>query len=277
MDDNYGYRLDLENRDAIIEQSPAFLLKMTTEPERVDPRPILVTEDQGSMGSCQGHSLSSCLEWCHYLATKGHYLQLSRLFAYLGSQRLDGIIGDNGSTLHGGARLAKDYGICPENILPYPVPAVYPRGGWQSMSSAAWDAAIKFKIATAQFIETEPQAKTWLAAGAGLINIGVAWGQAMTPDSRGCIKSFRPGGGGHAIVLGGYLPDAAVGVSSGDGYWYLLHNSWSKRWGMSGWAYVAPSAVRQMLESRFTTFVGLSDMTDVKPREIDFTEESVVA
>jgi hypothetical protein len=276
VEDNYGYRIDIENREALQEESPPFLLKLTAEPERVDPRPILVTEDQGSMGSCQGHSLSTCLEWCHYVATRGQYLQLSRLFAYLGSQRLDGIVGDNGSTLHGGAKLAKNYGICPENVLPYPSPVRYPGGGWRSMPDSAWDAAKKYTIATAQFIQAEPQVKTWLAAGAGLVNIGIAWGAAMTPDSRGCIKSFRAGGGGHAVVLAGYVPDAAVGVDSGDSFWYLLHNSHSKRWGMSGWAYVAPRAVRQMIEHRFSTFVGLSDMDQVAPREIDFTKDSVI-
>jgi len=278
MDDNFGYRLDLENRDELLENSPAFALKSSTfaEPERVDPRPILVTEDQGSMGSCQGHALSTCMEWCHYVATGGHYLQLSRLFAYLGTQKLDGIVGDNGSTISGGAKLAKNYGCCTEQLLPYPSPVQYPPGGYRSLPDATWDQAQKFKLATAQVIEEESRVKTWLAAGAGLVEIGIAWGAAMTPNSKGIISSFRPGGGGHAVVIGGYLPEAAVGVSNPDGFYYLLHNSWSKRWGMSGWAYVTPSAVRQMLESRFTVFVGLSDMLDVKPRTIDFEKESVI-
>jgi hypothetical protein len=144
------------------------------------------------------------------------------------------------------------------------------------MPDATWDQAQKFKLATAQVIEEESRVKTWLAAGAGLVEIGIAWGQAMTPNTKGIISSFRPGGGGHAVVIGGYLPEAAVGVSNPDGFYYLLHNSYSKRWGMGGWAYVTPSAVRQMLESRFTVFVGLSDMVDVKPRTIDFEKESVI-
>lgn len=277
MDDNFGYRIDLENREYLAEQSPPFLLKMATLPERIDPRPILVTEDQSSMGSCQGHALSTCLEWCHYVATRGHYVQLSRLFAYLGTQRLDNIVGDNGSTISGGSRLARDYGVCVEQLLPYPVPARYPGGGWRSIPEACWDAAKKYTIQTAQFLKQEPECQTWLGAGVGLIEIGIAWGQAMTPDSKGCIKSFRAGGGGHAVVIGGYVPDAAVGADSGDGYWYLLHNSWSKRWGMSGWAYVAPRAIRQMLDHQWSVFVGLSDMSQVAPREVDFTKDSVIA
>ena len=278
MIENFGYRIDLENRDDLAGMCQPMLLKSGefNEPERVDPRPIVITEDQGSMGSCQGHSLSTCLEWCHYVATQGQYLQLSRLFAYLGSQKMSGIVGDSGSTLQGGARLAMEYGICPEAQYPYPRPVVYPRGGYKAIPDNLWAAAAQYKIRSATWIEQEPDAKTFLASAAGLINIGIAWGSAMTPNSQGIISRFAPGGGGHAVVIGGYVPDAAVGRATAQGYYYLIHNSHSHRWGMKGWAYVTPDAVRQMLQHRFTYFVGLSDMSEVKPRSIDFIKESVI-
>lgn len=278
MNENYGYRIDLENREQLQGECVRMALKSGDfdEPERIDPRPIVVTEDQGSMGSCQGHALSTCLEWCHYVATQGQYLQLSRLFAYLGSQKMSNIVGDSGSTLQGGARLAKEYGICPEAQYPYPKPVVYPRGGYKAIPDSLWAAAAPYKIKSASWIEQEPDAKTFLASGAGLINIGIAWGSAMTPNSQGIISRFAPGGGGHAVVIGGYVPDAAVGKPTDQGYYYLLHNSWSKRWGMDGWAYVTPTAVRQMLQHRFTYFVGLSDMSEVRPRSVDFIKESVI-
>lgn len=278
MNENYGYRIDLEDREQLEAECVPMALKSSDfdEPERIDPRPIVVTEDQGSMGSCQGHALSTCLEWCHYIATQGQYLQLSRLFAYLGSQKMSNIVGDSGSTLQGGARLAKEHGICPEAQYPYPRPVVYPRGGYKAIPDNLWAAAAPYKIRSASWIEQEPDAKTFLASGAGLVEIGIAWGSAMTPNSQGIISRFAPGGGGHAVVIGGYVPDAAVGKSTDQGYYYLLHNSWSKRWGMDGWAYVTPNAVRQMLQHRFTYFVGLSDMSEVRPRSVDFIKESVI-
>lgn len=278
MNENYGYRIDLEDREQLQGECVPMALKSSDfdEPERIDPRPIVVTEDQGSMGSCQGHALSTCLEWCHYVATQGQYLQLSRLFAYLGSQKMSNIVGDSGSTLQGGARLAKEHGICPEAQYPYPKPVVYPRGGYKAIPDNLWAAAAPYKIRSASWIEQEPDVKTFLASGAGLVEIGIAWGSAMTPNSQGIISRFAPGGGGHAVVIGGYVPDAAVGKSTDQGYYYLLHNSWSKRWGMDGWAYVTPNAVRQMLQHRFTYFVGLSDMSDVRPRSVDFLKESVI-
>lgn len=278
MNENYGYRIDLENREQLQAICSPMLLKSGefNEPERIDPRPILITEDQGSMGACQGHALSTCLEWCHYVATRGQYLQLSRLFAYLGSQKIDGINGDSGSTLQGGAKLATQYGICPEAQYPYPRPVAYPRGGWRSIPENLWAAAEPYKIKSVTWIEQEAEVKTFLAAGAGLVEIGIAWGGAMTPNSQGIISRFAPGGGGHAVVIGGYVPDAAVGKATEQGYYYLLHNSWSKRWGMDGWAYVTPTAVRQMLQHRFTYFMGLSDMEAIRPRDVDFIKESVI-
>ncbi|HSG71070.1 MAG TPA: hypothetical protein VLA12_11680, partial [Planctomycetaceae bacterium] len=65
----------------------------------VKPSTWLKIEDQNGFGSCQGHSLSSCAEVAHWLATGGEVIQLSRWFAYVGTQIIDGIWGDQGSTI----------------------------------------------------------------------------------------------------------------------------------------------------------------------------------
>lgn len=280
MDGFTGYPIELERREELMEMSPPGLFfSMADEdlPKRVDFRDVLEIENQANMGSCQGHALSTCAEGCYYIATKGQKQRLSRLFAYLGSQKLDGIVGDNGSTLHGGAKLSTEFGICLESVLPYPNPVRYPGGGHRSIPADAWEAAKAFRIRTTKFITEEQETKQWLGSGAGLVEIGIAWGNAMTPDNRGAIMSFRAGGGGHAISLTGYLPCEEAGVDTPEGYVYILDNSWGKQWGKQGRAFVAPRAVRQMLEHRFTTFVGLSDMLDVKPRSVDFTKDSVIA
>lgn len=280
MDGFTGYPMELENREALIEMSPPGLFRVMGDdelPKRVDFRDVLKIEDQGSMGSCQGHALSTCAEGCYYIATKGEKIQLSRLFAYLGSQKMSGIDGDSGSTLHGGAKLSTECGICLESVLPYPNPVRYPRGGHRSIPENAWDEARKFRIRTTKFIEEEPECKQWIGSGAGFINIGIAWGNGMTPNSKGAVMDFRPGGGGHAVSLTGYLPCEEVDIDTPEGYVYILDNSWNVRWGIGGRAFVAPRAVRQMLTHRFTTFLGMSDMQDVKPRSVDFTKESVIS
>lgn len=274
-----GYPIELENRDALRDMSPPGVFKCMGDdelPKRVDFRKALQIENQESMGSCQGHALSTCSEGCYHIATGGQSIQLSRLFAYLGSQKIDGIMGDSGSTLHGGAKLSTGQGICLESVFPYPRPVRYPRGGHNAITAEAWENAKNFRIRTTKFITEEPEVKQWLGSGAGLVEIGIAWGNAMEPDQNGFIDSFRAGSGGHAVSLTGYLPCEEVQCSTPEGYVYILDNSWGTRWGIGGRAYVAPRAVRQMLDQRFTTFVGLSDMVDVKPRNVDFTKDSVI-
>lgn len=49
-----------------------------------------------------------------------------------------------------------------------------------------------------------------------------------------------------------------------------IANSWGLSFGSReypGWQEWSPTAVRQMLKHRFTSFVGLSDMLNVKPRK----------
>lgn len=77
------------------------------------------TENQGSIGSCQGHSMSSVLE--RLAIVNGEKIQLSEIFAYLATQKIDGLLGaDNGSTISGGCELAVTVGCCLEELTGYP-------------------------------------------------------------------------------------------------------------------------------------------------------------
>jgi len=49
-------------------------------------------------------------------------------------------------------------------------------------------------------------------------------------------------------------------------------NSWGANWGNKGWSEWAPNAVEQMLRHRYTACFGLSDMPNVKPRELNVSE-----
>lgn len=246
-------------------------------PERVDPwsldGKLMPTEDQKTQGSCSGHALSECYEYCCYVAS-GEVKQFSRQMAYLGAQRMDGISGDNGSTLSGGTKLASEYGLCLESTYPYL--SAYPREGWKNIPQAAWDEAKRFLLKSATDIDGSEAARQYLGAGLGIIHIGIAWNDRFSPDSKGCIRSFNPGSnfGGHAIVLCGYVPDSDIGVKSSKGYWIILKNSWSQRWGIRGRAYLDPIVVDQMAKHKFTVMLGRSDLTVPKPRPvpIDWTK-----
>jgi hypothetical protein len=279
--ENYGYPIELEDRDALRSSATeAVLLMLGDLPERMDPRSsalgsqgFLQVEDQQQQGSCQGQSLSDCGEFAHTFAT-GEVIQISRQYAYIASQMENNIRSDSGSTLEGGTRAFKK-GFPIESVAPY-AGNRYP--GWGYITQAMRDKAI-YKLNSHTEMKSAEQIKKFIGSGVGIVQLGITWGNEMTPDSQGCIRSFSGrGGGGHAIVFAGYVPDSDVGVKSSAGWWLILKNSWSKRWGKSGYAYVDPRACDQMIAHRWTSMYGRSDMESPRPRPIkfDFTKQSIL-
>lgn len=278
MSEFTGYAIAEERREELARTStPAKFAMMGELPERVDPRKhkkaglgFLKVENQGSIGSCQGNALTECGEYCYMIAT-GLVIQFSRMFAYLISQMYDRIKGDRGSTLDGGSKCASEVGFLLESEGPYP--SKYPGWGW--VTDKMKRSAARFKLKTHTIIRVEQKVRAFIGSGIGIVEIGIPWNGSCEPDKDGCITRWRGGrGGGHAVVLCGYVPDSDVGRKSSKGYWYLLKNSWSRRWGINGYAYVDPACVESMLGDRITVFVGRSDMETPEPRPIpvDFTK-----
>ncbi len=274
-----GYAIESEDRERLaVTQTNASLLMLGELPDRMDPRnsPLasqgfLQVENQGQIGSCQGQSLTDCGEFSHTFAT-GEVVQLSRMYAYIASQIESGITGDRGSTLEGGTR-AFLKGFPLESVAPHT--STYP--GHRYITKAMREQAI-YKLKSHTRIESAEHIKQFIGSGVGIVQIGIAWGNSMNPDGNGCIRSFSPGGGGHAVVFCGYIPDSDIEEQSGAGWWALLKNSWSKRWGKSGYAFVSPRAIDQMLRHRHTVMYGRSDMDSPRPRKVpfDFTKQSIL-
>jgi Papain family cysteine protease len=266
-----GYRLDLENRTELLSSSIPFrdaVAEFTDIPDEIDPRPWHRIEMQGGMGSCQGHALSSVCEMAYHIAT-GQVTQFSPLFGYYVSQKLDGLLGrDAGSTIMAGVRCAKEFGQCPADVMPYPNPVVYTG----LIPSAAYEAASPFRIRSHAICKSYEDVFTFLSRGLGGVEIGIPWGNELTPRD-GRIERFVPGGGGHAVCFLGY---SRRRDSQGRRYLWLA-NSWSSTWGNNGWAEVAPVAVDQMGAHPFTTMVGLSDLSVPVPRNINWQQESIFA
>jgi hypothetical protein len=277
-----GYAMELEDKtslNAMCVEAP--VLMMGELPTRVDIRRSILSqlgwmkmENQGQIGSCQGQSLSECLEYCYVIVNPSKVMQYSRMYAYIASQMENNIRTDSGSTLEGGTRAARK-GICEESIGPYT--SRYP--GWSWITDAMRQNAVKHRLQSVVEMKSAEHIKQFIGSGIGIVQIGISWGNEMTPDSRGCITSFSGrGGGGHAVVFAGYVPDEDVGVKSSAGWWLLMKNSWGERWGKGGYAYVNPRACDQMLKHRFTSMYGRSELETprVRPLPVDWTKESLL-
>ena len=249
---------DFEYLDALPNESVVLAMRGTYNEVKVDPRAVMKTENQGSVGSCQGQDLSSCVELCYYIATGDLTRQLSRAYAYYETQRIDGISGDRGSTISGGIKLATTKGIPEESLWKY-------TGRYENKRPSNWSEietnAVQHKIGQSYKMSTYDGVRTFLGSGQGGISIGISWGGEV---DRPIVNSFSgAGGGGHAIALLGLSERTD---SSGRPYVWML-NSWGSSWGNKGWAEWSPSALEQMLRHRYTACFGLSDMPNVKPRE----------
>jgi hypothetical protein len=266
-----GWRQDREDYKALaVNTMPGWqtACRNFAAPDEIDPRPFVVVENQGQQGACQGHALSSIVEHCYHIAT-GEPVQLSRQFAYIRTQFLDGISGDRGSTISGGARLAREFGIPREELWPYP--GRYDTNPPRPMDELLADAE-RYKINGETPIKSYDEAFQFIAAGIGGITIGVPWFRSMSQCTGVMEGMSGPLQGWHAMAFLGYSKKQ----DSRDRNYLWLLNSHGTRWGNQGWAEVSPTVVGAMIGTNGSVFRGLSDMVGdaVKARPVDWVKDS---
>lgn len=211
-----------------------------------------VQENQMRQGSCQGHMLTSCLEGCFWIDTKGQTpVQLSRNAAYRFSQIEDGISGDQGSTLSGGVTAAKK-GIPLEDFFPYT--ETYSR----RIPKSAYENRKDFRLALAVPIEkTKPskQVVDWIGKGKGFCGIGIKWTSEM--DNQSTVRRYtgRGRGGGHAVCFLGYSLSRNT---------LKLVNSWGYGWGNNGVKEVSFEAFDSMMRHGWNMGYLYSDLVDIE-------------
>lgn len=216
----------------------------------------LPVENQGNQGACQGHDLTDCMETAYYHAT-GEHVQLSCACGYYETQRIDGIRGDRGSTIMGGVRLAEGAGVVSLADWPYP-------GRYNPARPPGFESMDRWRTTDHVNLRSYEECIEFLAEGKGAISIGISWGGEIDQQvsRNGKIESFSGrSGGGHAIAL----PSFDLDLRDGDKPYIDLKNSWSKSWGLNGWAKVSPRAIGQMLAHRWTVFVGIFGAKHPKP------------
>ncbi|TWT57234.1 hypothetical protein KOR42_05920 [Thalassoglobus neptunius] len=264
-----GWRYDLEDK--------AFLAQATAEPiprsfsaaalpdevrPDIGPDPHRL-ENQSSMGSCQGHDIASCIEDLMWVAGGGNRIQLSNIFAYLATQKIDGLLGsDRGSTISGGVKLAQNHGVCSLEYAPYPNPVRYPddREIARILSPENYEAAKPYRIKKTYGIRSYDDAVKWIGGG-GAISLGISWPPifAVNPEGRKVARRAAGSGGGHAIAVIGYRKTGNLIVANSHNYWFEI-----------------PADVfNSMLRQRYTVAIGVSDMAEPAPRKVSQVKESL--
>jgi hypothetical protein len=252
--------LERENRDWLegLPEVPRSVYGNFSRPSAVtadDIRP----ENQGQIGSCQGNAITSCVERLLNVGKRFKGTELSRIYAYLASQQIDGLLGsDRGSTISAGIEVALK-GIPSEASRPYPSPAVYPgRTSRSQILVPLSEEDSQYKAVTSWKVPLDLEQIFDFIGGGGAINIGIKWYTGIVPSDR-IVKSYRPprNSGGHALAVLGYTNDGMTVIlnSHGDGVFY-----------------VRPDAMLSMLKDSWTAAVGVLGTTEPEP--VNWIDES---
>lgn len=256
-----GWRMDLEDRaelyagavdvNTFMAESSAF-----NAPTEIDHRGWIKVEDQGRMGSCSGHAISTIQEVLWYIQTGGSVVQLSRMFGYLAGQKLCGLLGgDQGATITGSIRGARELGCCDERVFPYPSQYT------SRIPNEALTAAREHLCARHAPLRSYDDCYRWLATGTGGIEIGVTWTSVMASNTSGVmeLRDVQSGQrlGGHALAVVGY---STRKDARGRLYLWMV-NSHSLQWGNKGWAEVSPDCFDWWGRQQNSELIGITDIT----------------
>lgn len=220
-------------------------------------------EDQERIGSCQGHGITTLGEVLHFNATAGEVVQLSRLHAYIGTQKIDQATGvpgvrvgwDTGSTIGNGLEYAKR-GFVLETNCPYNGQA-YPNGSeCRRILSIEQDG--RFRVLSGFVVESYLHALQCVSGGM-VLTISTIWPFAIGSDF--IVRTWQPSanGGGHARVIPEIRNRRLAEV-----------NSWGTDWGIKGRFCWEESAFNAMLAHPWTVCLAVTGQAVPKPRRVDF-------
>jgi len=214
-------------------------------PESFDPRGWLRIENQGSWPSCGGHALSSVMEVVNYFATGGSVIQLSRMFAWVESQRIYGTPSPrDGITIDAAVKVSKKLGLPLEETVPYQV------GDWKAdYDESVYMEASKYRTLHSYAMKSYEDCLDFLRGGIGAIIIGIPW-------------QFKRSAW-HAVAYCGFLKDGTL----------LGPNSWGEDWGNDkGWFEHDKKTVERYLGTSGVVMFGISDMAAPKVRPYPWQE-----
>jgi hypothetical protein len=263
-----GWDWELENVDAINNTAVPFEIGYGDFeiPEEIDPRRKVRHDKQFNMGSCQGFSLTNCGEYLWNIAIGAKEFsndrQFSPLFAYLETQRLDGLLGrDVGSTINGGIRIAKQVGFLEENELPYRTP--YPQNARTLITQTMRESAGAFKLRSHSVMRSYDDCFRYVASGVGSLHTGTLWNNSFYA-ANGVLNSVSlNSGGGHATAWFGFSKRKD---NRGRNYLWRLnsHND--------SYTEIAPGVIDALFRHKHTVIVGVSDLETPEPRKLSLAE-----
>lgn len=222
----YNWIPDIPDKRDLLYAAPRIF--KTAMPKSVDLRPnCSKIEDQGDLGSCTAQASVAALEYLENVNKKDIYEDLSRLFVYYCTRKLQNTIRyDSGASLRTTIKALAKYGACPEDTYPYKIMAYK-----NKPPESCFNQALEHRVIQYIRLNTIRDMKVCLASGYPFCfgfsvyesfesEIVENTGKAELPkENEACL-------GGHAVLGVGYNDSTQR---------FLIRNSWGEDWGMDGY------------------------------------------
>jgi C1A family cysteine protease len=202
---------------------------LAPKPASIDLRPYCTpVENQGNIGSCTGHAITSAIEVL--LKRRGASTELSRLFVYYQERLLEGTVSiDAGAYIRDGIKACYQWGTPQEKLWAYNT-----RFWSVKPTPAAYADALTRKITRYERCTNFDAVKAALSAGFPVVVGFLVYPSFLSASVAKTGVMPYPGAkerplGGHAVCLVGY--DDATRR-------FIVKNSWGASWGDRGYFYM---------------------------------------
>jgi C1A family cysteine protease len=222
----YGWIPDQpDQRDHLYAVPPEFLLALPASADLRRKCPPVY--DQGQLGSCTANAIVAAIEFDRMKQRLSDFLP-SRLFIYYNERVIEGTVGiDSGAMIRDGIKSVASQGVCPEPEWPYVISRFTRKPPAGCYRDAKLDRAVQYQ----SIVQDVNQMKGCLASGFPFIFGFTVYESFESPEvaKSGHAPMPRFGEravGGHAVTAVGYDDSRQ---------WFLVRNSWGRRWGMKGY------------------------------------------
>jgi C1A family cysteine protease len=222
---SYGWKPDLPDQRDIRYGAVYRVLKKL--PKSADLRPICsAVEDQGDLGSCTAHALTSAFE-AVLLKNGWQFSEMSRLFLYYNERAIEHTVNeDSGAMIRDGIKSLVKQGCCREIRWPYDIKKFTARP-----AAACYADGLKHQVTSYQRIDTLDQMRACLASGYPFVFGFTVYEsfESQAVAKSGVVPMPGPGEralGGHAVMAAGYDDGKKR---------FLVRNSWGTDWGQKGY------------------------------------------